>query len=153
MKQLITLIFIMFCLSAHAQPQQLEARYLQDYYYLGSGMDLKSEVNYFVITSRKEFKKLFGVTHRSDTPDFSKELMLAVIMKQTNWNASVNMNKVCVKAGSFIEVYCDLDDGRHQLTYKTYPIKVCIIPRYPNVKRVDFYNNWKMRLLASVPVK
>jgi len=152
-KPLFTLIFIMFCLFANAQPQQVEARFLQDYYYLGNGMDLKSEVNYFVIANRKEFKKLFGVTHRPDTPDFSKEIMLAIIMKQTKWNPSVNMNKICMKAGGFIEVYCDLDEGRHQLTYKTYPLKVCIIPRYPSVTKINFYNNWKMRLLASVPVK
>jgi len=154
-KPMIRLIFIMFLLLPcvlKAQPQAVPVRFLQDYYYLGTA-PLSDGVNAFVVTSRKEFKKLFGETKRPDTPDFSKEWMIVLLMPKTKWDAKIDIKDISMKAGSFIEVYTKVFDGIHKLTYDNYPIRVAVIPRYKNINNVNFYDGKRLRPLANVVVE
>ena len=151
-KPIFVFLFLLMVLKTGAQPLPLPLRHLREYYYTGGKSLLKNDVNCFVISTHKELKKILGVINRTDSPDFSKEVVLVVMMKQTSWNATVSINR-CIKAGGFIEAYCTIDEGRHTMTYKIYPIDICIIPKYPGIHRIDFYNEWKMKPLGSQPVK
>ncbi len=152
MKRLIFIMFLLLPCVLKAQPQPVPVRFLQDYYYLGAA-PLNEGVNAFVVTSRKDFKKLFGITQRPDTPDFSKEWMIVLLMPKTKWDAKIDIKDVSMKAGSFIEVYTKVFEGRHKLTYDNYPIRVAVIPRYKGINRVNFYDGKRLKPLANVVIE
>lgn len=152
MKQVIFVMFLLLPLLVSAQPQQVPVRFLHDYYYYGT-TPLNVGVNAFVATSRKDFKKLFGETNRPDTPDFSKEWMIVLVMPKTKWDAKINISNVSMKAGSFIEVYTKVFEGKHKLTYDVYPIKVALIPKYNGISVINFYDGKRLKPLANVVVE
>ena len=136
-----------------AQPQAIQVRYLQDYhYYPGGGQTLKQGANCFVITNRKQMKKLFGETNKVDTPDFSKEWMLVLVMPRAKWHNKVDIKDVTMKTGKTIEVYCNVEESNRKLTYDFNPIKVCTIPIYKGITKINFYEGRHYRSLASVAV-
>lgn len=141
--------------NAYAQPQQVQMRKLQGYYYNGSDARLKSGVNCFVITEKKDYEKHFG-TGRGDMPDFEKNWILILVMPATKKDIFLDFNSVSMKAGNFIEVYCDFNKLRgKQLTYETNPLAVCMIPAFDNVNVVNFYEERKkgLELAAKIEVK
>ena len=152
MKTLIVVIFMCFAGMVAAQPTEVRVKPLKDYYYTGS-LPLQEDVNCYVLSSRKDFKKFFGETTRPDTPDFSKELMLVLLMPSTKRDAKLDFDRISMKAGQFIEVYCKVRYGKHKLTYASYPLSTCVIPRYPGITKVHFYNNRHMRPLATVMIE
>jgi hypothetical protein len=125
---------------------------MPDYYYVGK-QQLKPGVNYFVISERKLFEKMFGKTNRADTPHFSKEVMLVLLVDETNKDAKLEVNKVNMKAGDFVEVYCDIDLNKGKLPYKAYPIATYVIPRYKGTDKVNFYDAKRLKLLESVMIE
>lgn len=151
MKQVILIILLLLPMLSKAQPEKVPVRFLQDYYYYGIN-PLKEGVNAFVVTKRREFEKLFGKTNRPDTPDFNNEWMIVLAMPKTKWNAKIEIDKVSMKAGSFIEIYTHIDDGRRKFSYDTYPIKVAIIPKFKNVKKLHFYDGKKLHPLTTLDV-
>jgi len=151
MKSILILLSVFIAVSLHAQPVPVEIRKLDNYYYLGA--PLKPWVNCMVLSDRKQFEKTFGKTSRPDTPDFSKEWMLVLTMPETKHQCDLTFQRISMKAGQFIEVYCGLDLDKFPLTYKYIPLTACAIPKYKGIHKLNFYNERKMRLLASVEVK
>lgn len=140
---------------AYAQPSTVKVRHLRDYHYVGSNqmLELKEGINCFVLTNRKQYEKFFGTTTRPDTPDFANEVMLLLLMRSSNKDAKLAFQKIDMKAGNFIEVYCDVKTNLGKMTYTAYPTVACAIPRYSNVQIMKFYNAKNMRLIATVRVK
>jgi hypothetical protein len=160
-KQILTALFLLISQYAIAQPKSVEVRRLESYFFAGDNKELKSGVNYIVVTDRKQFEKLFSSLQRADTPDFSKELMLVMVMPSSRKESRLYFKSVSVKAGNFIEVNCTFDMNVQPLTYYTNPIAVCVIPRYPSIQKVNFYEEKhgkyneqvKFRPLATLDVK
>lgn len=124
---------------------------MKDYYFF-SEKELDKGINCLVLTNRKQMDKMFGTTTRADTPDFSRELLLVMVMPATKRQMSLEYRPRFAKAGDHVEVYCDIDLKGHKLTYEYNPIAVAIIPRYEDVRKVNFYESRRMKLLESVTV-
>ncbi len=140
---------------AFAQPSQVPMRKLQGYFFSGSESILKDGVNCFVVQKKQDFEKLFG-KDRPDTPQFSKEWMLVLVMPATKKDIQLDFVRVSMKAGTFVEVYCDLNKLKGKLlTYETNPIVLCTIPKYEGIKTINFYEERKrgLELVESVEVK
>lgn len=150
---LICLLSFSLC---DAQPSEVPMTKVSGYFFSGEQSMLKPGVNFFLVQKKQEFEKLFG-KGRSDTPRFSKEWMLVLVMPQTKKDVKMDFERISMKAGTFIEVYCDLNKLRGKLlTYQANPITVCVIPRYDNVKTINFYEPWKkdeLRLVHTLEVK
>ncbi|RYE25275.1 MAG: hypothetical protein EOP51_04685 [Sphingobacteriales bacterium] len=152
-KLLLSVMMICAYAAVQAQPTPVEIRQLPNHYYIGTRQQLKDEVNCFVIADRKEYEAFFGKTDRPDTPKFSKEIMLVLLMPLSKKDSRMEFKKVDMKAGDFVEAYCALDLNKGKMPYEAYPIVTCAIPRYAGVKKVNFYNDKNMKLLESVPFK
>lgn len=151
MKSILILLSVFLTAHLYAQPVPVEIKKLDNYYYIGA--PLKSGVNCMVLSDRKQFEKMFGKTSRPDTPDFSKEWMLILAMPETKHQCDLSFQRVSMKAGQFIEVYCGLDLNKFPLTYKYIPLTACVIPKYKGIHKINFYDAHKMRPLTSVEVK
>lgn len=152
-KLLLFLLAIGFGIIANAQPVPVEIKQLSGHYYVGTRQQLKDGVNCFVITDRKDYEEFFGKTDRPDTPKFSKEVMLVLLMPASKKDSKMEFKKVDMKAGDFVEAYVSLDLNKGRMPYETYPIATCAIPRYNGVKKVNFYNEKGMKLIQSVMFK
>jgi hypothetical protein len=152
-KTFITVLFLLIAGNAFTQPVQVEIKRLNDYYYAGKNTELKSGVNYFVITNRKQFEKLFGNISRTDTPDFSKELMLVMLMPSSRKESKLYFKSISVKAGNFIEVNCAFDMNIQPLTYYSNPIAACTIPRNKSIQKVNFYEEKKAKYSDEIKLR
>ena len=120
--------------NANAQPTEVQMKKQSGYIFVGDEKNLQDGVNYFVLQRKQDFDKMFGKGRR-DGPDFSKEWMLVMVMPSTKKDIQLEFNRISMKAGTFVEVYCDLNKLRGKLnTYEANPIAVCTIPKFPNVK-------------------
>ncbi|MEZ5016688.1 MAG: hypothetical protein R2800_06530 [Flavipsychrobacter sp.] len=155
MKYLFVLISLFVAtLITHAQPKPVEMRMLQDHYFAGDESLLEQGLNTIVLTSRKEYEKYFGTTSRPDTPHFSKEWMLILVLPTTKYDASLVFERVSVKAGDFMEVYCNVDTKKKKLTYDHNPLAACVVPKQENISKVDFYNRRKgLHLMSTVNIR
>ena len=103
--RIVITVLLVFCFSASfAQPTPVQMKKLQGYFFSGSESMLKNGVNCFVVQKEQDFEKLFG-KNRPDTPQFSKEWMLVLVMPATKKDIQLDFIKVSMKAGTFIEVY------------------------------------------------
>lgn len=156
MYRIIAILLLAFSFNtAFAQPQQVQMRKLQGYYYNGSDARLKDGVNCFVIADKKEYIRHFG-SGRSDMPNFEKNWLLILVMPATKKDIFLDFNSVSMKAGNFIEVYCDFNKLRgKQLTYEANPLAVCMIPAFKKIDVVNFYEERKrgLELAEKVEVK
>lgn len=151
----VTVLLVFFSLCAFAQPTEVPMKKLSGYFFSGDESKLKDGVNYFVIDKKREFEMLFG-KGRADTPHFSKEWMLVLVMPATKKDIQLEFNRVSMRAGTFVEVYCDLNKLRGKLmTYQANPIAVCTIPKYESVKKVNFFEERRKGLepVASIEVR
>ena len=152
----ILVIFLMFLFkNTFAQPTEVQMKKQSGYIFVGDEKNLQDGVNYFVLQRKQDFYKMFGKGRR-DGPDFSKEWMLVMVMPSTKKDIQLEFNRISMKAGTFVEVYCDLNKLRGKLnTYEANPIAVCTIPKFPNVKTVNFYEERKkgLELVATVETK
>jgi len=153
MRLLLVFTFCLLHFTSSAQPVPIKIKPLRDYYFVGQGIQLKNGINCFAITDRETFHKFFGKTNRPDTPAFATEIMLVMLMPESKQDAELKFDKVDMKAGNFIEVYCSNKLSKGRLTYSTYPIAVCTIPRYKGVAKLNFYNAGNMRLIQRVELK
>lgn len=154
-KLFLALYFMLLGFVTNAQPTEVQAKKLSGYFFSGSDATLKEGPNCFVITKKQEFEKLFG-KGRADTPNFSKEWMLVLLMPATKKDIQLEFNRISMKAGTFVEVYCDFNKLRGKMmTYEANPIAVCTIPRFEKVKTINFYEERKkgLELVTSVEVK
>lgn len=153
---LVVACILMVCaFKTKAQPSEVPMKKQTGYFFSGEQNMLKEGVNYFVIQKKNEFEKLFG-KGRSDTPSFSKEWMLVLVMPATKKDIILEFNRVSMKAGTFVEVYCDLNKLKGKLmTYEANPIAVCTIPKYTAVKKINFFEERKKGLepVASIEVR
>lgn len=144
MKHLLFIPAMLLAIAAYAQPQEVTLTPLQDYYYIGSERLLDDRVNCFVLEDREQFEDFFGTTRRADTPDFSKEWMLVLVAPETKKDIMMKFTRVSMKAGNFLEVYCDLGRLKGKLlTYEHHPLAACIIPKYENIRLLKFYEEHK----------
>lgn len=135
----LLLAILLWCTHAMAQPTQVQMKKLQGYFFSGSEAMLKKGVNCFVVQQKKDFEKFFG-KNRADTPSFSKEWMLILVMPATKKDIQLEFERISMKAGDFIEVYCDFGKLKGKgLPYEANPIAVCVIPRYDSIHTVRFY--------------
>lgn len=149
------LVLLLMSLQVYAQPSEVPMSKKQGYFFSGQESMLEDKVNCFVVTELKEFEKFFG-TRRSDTPAFHKEWMLIMVMPSTKKDITLDFSRISMKAGSFIEVYCDLNNLKgKKLTYETNPMAVCTIPKYDKIKVVNFYEERKngLELIEKVNIK
>lgn len=152
MRHIIVLLLLVLSASAlKAQPVPVKMRHLNGYYFAGRGVALKNGVNYFAVTDRKTFEKMFGALNRPDTPNFSKEMLLVMVMPESNKESTLEFERVSMKAGDFIEVYCNQDLNHHRVNYSMNAIAVAAIPKSAGISRVIFYNQ-KMKKLETVEV-
>lgn len=104
-----------------------------------------------VVTNKKDMEKMFGKIDRPDTPDFSKEFLLVMVMADTKRDTKLSYRGNFSKAGNFIEIYCKPDYTKKKVTYIHNPIAVAVVLKYKGVTKVNFYEDKKeMRLLNSV---
>ena|ERR1044071_513407 len=150
-RYLLLFAFYLLPFALAAQPATVNVKPLLNYDFVGDASDLKPGVNCFVLTERRYFDKFFGKSNRPDTPQFSKENVLVLLMPETNKDSKLSFKRVDTKAGDFIEAYCSMDLNKGKLSYKFFPIAVATIPKYPGVKKVNFYND-HMRLIKSVEI-
>jgi hypothetical protein len=153
MRVLLSLfVFLFFVLSAQAQPTPVKMRPLDTYFYVDKKGDrLKNGVNYFVIDDKKSFEKVFGKGTRADTPQFSKEIVIMMVMPSSKMESTLKFERVSMKAGDFVEVYCTQKLNHHKVSYEMNAIAVAAIPRSPGLKKVIFYDQY-MRRLETVEV-
>lgn len=146
---------LLFAKDSFAQPAPVQMTKKPNYFFSGSDAMLEKGVNCFVVKSEKEFEKFFG-KNRADTPQFSKEWMLILVMPATKKDIVLEFERVSMKAGTFIEVYCDLNKLKGKdLTYEMNPLAVCTIPRFDKVETVNFYEERKqgLELMTSIDIK
>jgi hypothetical protein len=153
MKILLAFAFYILPFALQAQPQPVKIRPLRDYYFIGQGMQLKTGINCFAITDREAFDKFFGKTNRPDTPAFANEIMLVMLMRESKQDSKLMFDRVDMKAGNFIEVYCSANMNKGRLTYTMYPIVACTIPKYKGITTLNFYSSKNMKLIQRVALK
>jgi len=153
MRALLTLtLIVLFTTLINAQPVPVKMRPLSSYYYVEKGGEkLKNGVNYFVIDDRKSFEKMFGRMNRADTPQFSKEIILMMVMPASKKESTLKFERVSMKAGDFVEVYCSQNLNHHKVNYEMNAIAVAAIPKAPGIKKVIFYDQY-MRKLETVEI-
>ena len=147
------MIFVMFLAAGplFAQPQVGSIRPMQDYHFY-SETELKDGINCMVLTNRKQMERIFGKIDRPDTPDFAREYLLVMVMPATKKETGLKYKSMSVKAGEFIEVYCEVNLKGHRLTYEYNPIAVATIPRQDNIRTIHFFDEKRKRLIGSVNV-
>ena len=122
-------------------------------FYLDEKIPLEKGLNFFVLDKRKEFIKHFGLINKPDTPNFRFHHVIVMAMRPTKEQWFLSFEEDAVKAGNFIEVYCNVRHEKHEITYFDHPIVTAAIPRYFSVRKVNFYDKETKKLLASVPIK
>lgn len=150
--KMLLLLFLFVPVLLFAQPTPVQVKPVKDYFFSGDNNALKKGLNCLIIKNRKQFEKLFGETDRADTPDFQKEMMLLLLLPATKKEAKLVFRRITMKAGDFIEVYCEVDKNVQPLTYLYNPLSACIIPKYPGIRHVDFYDVDDMKLISTVDV-
>lgn len=151
----LLLLTVLYQTSVFAQPSPVPIQKHPGYFFSGSDAMLDDGVNCFVVQDLKEFEKFFG-KNRTDTPSFSKEWMLILVMPSTQKDINLDFSRISMKAGTFIEVYCDLNQLKgKKLTYEINPMAVCTIPRYEKVQVINFYEERKrgLELIEKVDIK
>ncbi|RYD57106.1 MAG: hypothetical protein EOP56_09895 [Sphingobacteriales bacterium] len=154
MRAILSLAFIMLLVNTtKAQPVPVKMRQLGSYFYIdkGGAQKLKNGVNYFVISDRKSFEKLFGRMSRADTPQFSKELVVMMVMPASKRESTLKFERVSMKAGDYLEVYCGQDLYHHKVNYEMNAVAVAAIPRAAGTKKVIFYDQY-MRKLETLEI-
>lgn len=154
---MIFIMFLLFGSNTIAQPNTIEVKDMQHYYYFPErgeeNQNLKKGANCFVLTTRKEMDKMFGKTDRPDTPDFKKEWMLVILMPKAKWHNIVDMELSATLIGTSLMVFCKVKESNKKLTYDHNPIKVCTVPHFKQVKTIIFHSDKHQRIYASIPVK
>lgn len=155
LQTILLVVVLLLAKDAFAQPTPVQMTRKPNYFFSGSDAMLEKGVNCFVVRSIKDFERFFG-KNRADTPQFSKEWMLILVMPATKKDIVLEFNRVSMKAGTFIEVYCNLNKLKgKQLTYEMNPLAVCTIPRFDKVKTVNFYEERKqgLELMTTTNIK
>jgi hypothetical protein len=145
-KALLLIQFLMlFCICCYAQPvdviiKPLTGYFLADRTALGKGM------NYFVITKENQFNKTFGMaktmSNRIDRPDFKKGMVITLALPETKRETTIEYISA-VKAGNFIEVYYKVKRS-YPITYTIQPLALALVPKYPGVNTIKFYEGKKL---------
>lgn len=156
MRLLTVLYLLLFPLlvtfSASAQPTTVKIRPLEGYFILDEHL-LEKKINCLVIDNRKDFIKYFGLVNRPDTPQFSREIMIVLALEPSKKQSKISLERVTMKAGDYLEVYCGLQLNLFPLTYTAYPIVAGTVPRIPGITTINFYNEKGMKLMASLPIR
>jgi hypothetical protein len=133
-----------------AQPTNVKLRMLEGYYPL-NGTYYHKGPNLWVITDQKTFDRYFGVINKPGAPDFEIEMVLVMTLPPTKRDAKLSFEKIGKRAGSYIEVYCDVQENLGKLPYVAYPTVVAAIPIYFKVSHINFYEaKKKKKLMKSV---
>lgn len=122
-------------------------------FYLDDKIPLQKGLNFKVITNRRDFIKHFGLINKPDTPNLRFNHVIVMAMPPTKEQWFLSFEDTAVRAGNFIEVYCGIRHDKHDITYLDRPIVTAAIPRFFNVRTVNFYDRQTKKLLASVPIR
>jgi hypothetical protein len=111
-------------------------------YFTKNTVDLPNEVNYKAITSQAQFDEIFGAAQTAGTeikkPEFSGQVVVAVILKATNKPTEVKIKKAEI-GGADLNVYYSIETKNETQSFSTTPTAVAAVPRSQSVKRVNFY--------------
>ncbi len=150
--RLLILIWILFPAIGFSQPQWvLIVRPLINYF-MENSVHLGNGVNCFAITKQADFRKMFGVAKTMDNkivePDFDKENVIVIAEPTSNHDMVITFTDA-MRAGDFIEVYCKIEKKKYPLSYEVEHVCAGIIPKYPGVKKMRFYDE-RRKLLGEV---
>ncbi|MBS1589582.1 MAG: hypothetical protein JST52_08220 [Bacteroidetes bacterium] len=152
MRTFFILILSIISMQIAAQPRIFNIRRLTGFY-LDSKTPLSKGQNFLVISNRKDFIRQFGQINKPDTPNFQFDYFIALAMQPTREQWFLDFETRATRAGSYIEVYCNIRYEKHKITYLDHPIVTATIPRFFNVHTINFYDNSTKKLLASIPIK
>ncbi len=137
--------------SSYAQPVDVIVKRLTGYF-LANRTELDNGMNFFLISKAKQFDKMFGVaktmSNKIDYPDFKKEIVLVLALPETKKETTIEYVSA-VKAGNFIEVYYKVKRS-FPITYTIHPLALAIVPRYPGVNTIKFYEGKKLVRVEKV---
>ena len=150
-KLLLIVICLFSCLTGYTQPQQIKLRMLIGYH-ANEKLKLHKSVNYLVFSKEREFERYFGKSFKENKPNFDHEHVIVMLTEPTREQYFLSFAETAVKAGNFIEIYCNVNKEKHLLPYTDHPIAIAAIPKYFSVNRIDFYSNEKKKLLKRVKV-
>lgn len=122
-------------------------------YHANEKLRLNKGVNYLVFSKEREFERYFGKSFEEDKPNFNFEHVVVMLTKPTTDQYFLSFNEEAMKAGNFIEIYCNIHIENHSLPYTDHPIAIAAIPKYFVVEKINFYSaGKKKKLLKSVKV-
>ena len=157
MKRIIVLffsiIFLLNCSSPkNAKSARIGIRTLPNYF-ANNTVSLQDEYNFKVINSNTDFDKTFGIPKTAENnhlkPDFSSQIVVAVIMKPTNKKTNLRFDKAEI-VDSDLNVYYLVHETGNQLNYSTSPTAVATVPKSQSVKKVNFITRDKIAGSESV---
>ncbi len=148
----VAFFLFLFDLPVYGQPKKFKLRPITGFY-LDEKIPLEKGFNFKIITNRKDFIKHFGLINKPDTPNFRIHHVIVMAMPPTKEQWFLNFEDTAVRAGNFIEVYCNTEHDKHKITYFDHPIVTATIPRFFYLNTVNFYDNKTKKLLGSIKVK
>lgn len=148
----VFLSFWAFCCGffALAQPISFSVRPIEGYQ-LDPKKQLSSDLNFFVVSDERTFKRMFGTPNEVTAPDFEFDQVIVMAMKPTKREVFIRFAQDAYKAGNYLEVYCSIERvGRHKLTYEYMPLAIAVVPKFFHVNQVRFYSNGKRKMLLGI---
>lgn len=106
-------------------------------FFVKNNVKLENSENYFVVNNQKEFLNLFGMartmTNTIEQVDFSKYLVVAVVLNATNKETDIKINSVKEKNDNLCIKY-SIKRGKEQ-SYSSVPFKAIKVAKgsYTNV--------------------
>lgn len=152
-KDIFFVLFLLLVgLQLHAQPRKFKLRQLTGFY-LDDKVPLTKGFNFMIITNRRSFIKHFGLINKPDTPNLQYNQVIVMAMPPTKEQWFLSFEDTAVRAGNYIEVYCNVRREKHDITYLDRPIVTASLPKFFSVRTINFYDNKTKKLLGTVPVK
>lgn len=151
-KFIFYILLFLVSIESDAQPLHIKLRFLEGYY-ANEKMHLKNGVNYMVISNERLFEKYFGKIDKKEKPNFDFEHVVIMMMRPTRKQYFLSFNENAIKAGNYIEIYCNVRKEKHELPYFDHPIAIAAIPKYFSVNKINFYSVEEHKLMESVAVK
>jgi hypothetical protein len=122
------------------------------HYALKDTNNLSPDDLFMAITNENDFNNRFIATATGQdlkTPNFNGQIVLAVSLKPTNKQITVQFDRAEI-AGKNLNTYYTVREDDATTTDAQRPTAVATVPKSLSVRQVNFYNNGS--LVKSVPV-
>jgi hypothetical protein len=122
-------------------------------YFAKSAANQPDLVNYYAIKKQRDFDKSFGVAetmeNKAKKPDFSDQMVVAVVGKPTNREYNIEIVKTEVD-GENLNVHYDINYTWKDLSYTITPTALMTVSKDLGVKNVNFYSQNTLRKTVSL---